>query len=257
MWCLPLVYRILVSVKTANHMATPISIFCSYSQMKYRQVPPLLILVFVFPTALNFVFSQAPGAVCVLDIQQSSSWSSSSCEAGTWGGFISNCNCGAAFDDYLYALGQRANHTGKQLFLNSTGQTNCLDLMKSIKSDVFSCGIEKLTSGAGGCSDYTKLDVVHNLGSILQDLGEDCKPLGTAGKSDQACGACLRRWEEIVAPSESRESSKVEANICGFAVLVSLTSNRIHDKYWVQSLYQCLGNQTLADSGGRHLSISF
>lgn len=232
-------------------MATLISIFCSYCRMKYRQVPPLLILVFVFPTALNFVFSQDPGAVCVLDIQQSSSWSSSSCEAGTWGGFISNCNCGAAFDDYLYALGERANHTGKQLFLNSTGQTNCLDLMKSIKSDVFSCGIEKLTSGAGGCSDYTKLDVVHNLGSILQDLGEDCKPLGTAGKSDQACGACLRRWEEIVAPSE------VEGNICGFAVLVSLTSNRIHDKYWVQSLYQCLGNQTLADSGGRHLSISF
>ncbi|XP_061991007.1 probable receptor-like serine/threonine-protein kinase At4g34500 isoform X2 [Rosa rugosa] len=230
-------------------MARLISIFCSYSQMKYRRVPPLLILVLVFLTALNFVVSQAPGAVCVLDIQQSSSWSSSSCEAGTWGGFVSNCNCGAAFDDYLSALGRRANHTGRQLFLNSTGQENCLDLMKSIKSDVFSCGIDKLTSGGGGCSDYTKLDVVHNLGSTLQDLGEDCKLLGTAGISDQACSSCLRKWEEIIASSDSRESSKVEATICGFAVLVSLTSNRIHDKNWVQAVYQCLGNHVLSDSG--------
>ncbi|KAL6189841.1 hypothetical protein ACLB2K_036242 [Fragaria x ananassa] len=228
-------------------MAKLILIFLSYGQIKYSQVPPLLILVFVFLAALNFGFSQSPGAVCVLDIQQSSSWSSSNCEAGTWGGFVSNCNCGAAFDDYLSALGHRANHTASQLFLNSTGQETCLEEMKSKKTDVFSCGIQKLTSGGGGCSDYTKLDVVHNLSSTLQDLDEDCRSLGTAGIYDQACDACLRRWEEIVASSDSRESSKLEANICGFAVLVSLTSNRIHDKNWVQAIYQCLGNQIFTD----------
>ncbi|KAL6187081.1 hypothetical protein ACLB2K_043196 [Fragaria x ananassa] len=228
-------------------MAKLISIFHSYSQIKYGQIPPLLILVFVSLTALNFGFSQSPSAACVLDIQQSSSWNSSNCEAGTWGGFVSNCNCGAAFDDYLSALGHRANHTARQLFLNSTGQEACLEGMKSNKTDVFSCGIQKLTSGGGGCSDYTKLDVVHNLGSTLQDLDEDCRSLGTAGIYDQACGACLRRWEGIVASSDSRESSKLEANICGFAVLVSLTSNRIHDKNWFQAIYQCLGNQIFTD----------
>ncbi|XP_050375055.1 probable receptor-like protein kinase At5g18500 isoform X2 [Argentina anserina] len=235
-------------------MAKLISILLSYSQMKYSQVPTLLILVFVFLTALDSVISQSPSALCVLDIHQSSSWSSSICEAGNWGGFVSDCNCGAVFDDYLSALGHRANHTARQLFLNSTGQENCLEGMKSNKSDVFSCGIQKLTSGSGGCSDYTKLDVVHNLGSTLQGLDEDCRYLGTSGISDQACSACLQRWEESIASSDSRESSKLEANICGFAVLVSLTSNRIHDTNWVQAVYHCLGNQIFSDH--RHKGLS-
>ncbi|KAH0991647.1 hypothetical protein GBA52_003130 [Prunus armeniaca] len=204
-----------------------------------------MILVFIFLSALNFVFSQTPDVECVIDIQASSSWRNSSCEAGNWGGFISNC-CEVVFDDYLYALGQRANQTGK-LFLNSTEQTNCLVLMKGIKEDVLSCGIEKLTSGAGGCSDYTKLDVFNNLRNTMESLEEDCKLLGTAEKSDQVCSACLKRWEEIVASSDNkRGSSKVEANICGFAVLVSLTSKRIDDKDFVQALYECLGDQRLS-----------
>ncbi|XP_016647035.1 PREDICTED: proline-rich receptor-like protein kinase PERK3 [Prunus mume] len=204
-----------------------------------------MILVFIFLSALNFVFSETPDVECVIDIQASSSWRNSSCEAGNWGGFISNC-CEVVFDDYLYALGQRANQTGK-LFLNSTEQTNCLVLMKGIKEDVLSCGIEKLTSGAGGCSDYTKLDVFNNLRNTMESLEEDCKLLGTAEKSDQVCSACLKRWEEIVASSDNkRGSSKVEANICGFAVLVSLTSKRIDDKDFVQALYECLGGQRLS-----------
>ncbi|PQM40952.1 putative LRR receptor-like serine/threonine-protein kinase [Prunus yedoensis var. nudiflora] len=204
-----------------------------------------MILVFIFLSALNFVFSQTPDVECVIDIQASSSWRNSSCEAGNWGGFISNC-CEVVFDDYLYALGQRANQTGK-LFLNSTEQTNCLVLMKGIKEDVLSCGIEKLTSGAGGCSDYTRLDVFNNLRNTMESLEEDCKLLGTAEISYQVCSACLKRWEEIVASSDNeRGPSKVEANICGFAVLVSLTSKRIDDKDFVQALYECLGDQGLS-----------
>ncbi|VVA13447.1 PREDICTED: probable [Prunus dulcis] len=212
-----------------------------------------IILVFIFLSASYFVFSQTPDVECVIDIQASSSWRNSSCEAGNWGGFISNC-CEVVFDDYLHALGQRANQTGK-LFLNSTEQTNCLVLMKGIKEDVLSCGIEKLTSGAGGCSDYTKLDVFNNLRNTMESLEEDCKLLGTAEKSDLVCSACLKRWEEIVASSDNESgSSKVEANICGFAVLVSLTSKRIDDKDFVQALYECLGDQRLSAASNDSLS---
>ncbi|KAM1741550.1 hypothetical protein ACFX13_011755 [Malus domestica] len=225
--------------------------FHCLNPMKYHKP----IVLFLFLSALNFSFSQTPDIKCVLDVQDSSAWRGTSCEEGNWGGFISNC-CGAAFDDYLYALGHKANRTGHrtprtvQLFLNSTEQTNCLISMKGIKDDVLSCGIDKLTSGAGGCSDYTKVDVFDNLRNTLENLDEDCKLLGTGEKSeqDQACIACLRRWEEIVASSENESSSsKLEADICGFAVLITLTSRRIDDKNWVTALYECLGDQKLSE----------
>ncbi|XP_048427659.1 uncharacterized protein LOC108867672 [Pyrus x bretschneideri] len=235
-------------------MAKLVLNFHRLNPMKYHK-PPLMIVLFLFLSALNFSFSQTPDIKCVLDVQDSSEWRSTSCEEGNWGGFISNC-CGAAFDDYLYALGHRANRTEHrasrtvQLFLNSTEQTNCLISMKDIKDGVLSCGIDKLTSGAGGCSDYTKVDVFDNLGNTLENLDEDCKLLGMGEKSeqDQACSACLRRWEEIVASSENESSSsKLEADICGFAVLVTLTSRRIDDKNWVSALYECLGDQKLSE----------
>ncbi|KAM0965162.1 hypothetical protein ACFX2C_021110 [Malus domestica] len=131
--------------------------------------------------------SHSPDIECVLDVQDSSAWHGTSCEAGNWGGFISNC-C-----EQLSMITYAPWGTG-QLFLNSTEQTNCLISMKGIKDDVLSCGIDKITSGAGGCSDYTK---------------------------DQARSACLRRWEEIVALTENEESSKLEADMCSFAVLVN------------------------------------
>ncbi|KAM1065682.1 hypothetical protein ACFX2I_021077 [Malus domestica] len=123
--------------------------------------------------------SHSPDIECVLDVQDSSAWHGTSCEAGNWGGFISNC-C-----EQLSMITYAPWGTG-QLFLNSTEQTNCLISMKGIKDDVLSCGIDKITSGAGGCSDYTK---------------------------DQARSACLRRWEEIVALTENEESSKLEADM--------------------------------------------
>ncbi|RXH69777.1 hypothetical protein DVH24_007033 [Malus domestica] len=125
--------------------------------------------------------SHSPDIECVLDVQDSSAWHGTSCEAGNWGGFISNC-C-----EQLSMITYAPWGTG-QLFLNSTEQTNCLISMKGIKDDVLSCGIDKITSGAGGCSDYTKVD-------------------------DQARSACLRRWEEIVALTENEESSKLEADM--------------------------------------------
>ncbi|KAM1082538.1 hypothetical protein EV2_021776 [Malus domestica] len=131
--------------------------------------------------------SHSPDIECVFDVQDSSARHGTSCEAGNWGGFISNC-C-----EQLSMITYAPWGTG-QLFLNSTEQTNCLISMKGIKDDVLSCGIDKITSGAGGCSDYTK---------------------------DQARSACLRRWEEIVALTENEESSKLEADMCSFAVSVN------------------------------------
>lgn len=191
---------------------------------------------------MSFVLSQSASATrCVLDIDPSLSRNNSSCEAGNWGGFVDNC-CGEAFDDYLYALARRANQTQK-LFLNSTEQKNCLLLMESTE-DIMGCGIEKLTSGAGSCFDYTIIDVVNNLGNTLKKFDEDCNLLGSAGRSDQACGACLKRWKEIAGSSNNgMELTKAEAEVCSFAVLVTMTSRRIGDKNWIQALYKCLGDQ--------------
>ncbi|KAF3431291.1 hypothetical protein FNV43_RR26021 [Rhamnella rubrinervis] len=188
---------------------------------------PFLTVFFVCLATISFVLSQSDSATsCVLDIDPSSSGNNSNCEAGSWGGFVNYC-CGEAFDDYLYALARRANQTQK-LFLNSTEQKNCLLIMKSAEEDVLGCGIEKLTSGASSCSDYTIIDVVNNLGNTLKKFDEDCNLLGSAGRSEQACSACLKRWKEIVRSSNNgMDLSKAEAEVCSFAVLVTMTSSRI------------------------------
>ncbi|KAF3431744.1 hypothetical protein FNV43_RR26480 [Rhamnella rubrinervis] len=119
--------------------------------------------------------------------------------------------------------------------------------MKSAEEDVLGCGIEKLTSGASSCSDYTIIDVVNNLGNTLKRFDEDCNLLGSAGRSDQACSACLKRWKEIVRSSNNgMDLSKAEAEVCSFAVLVTMTSSRIGNKNWIQALYECLGDQDLS-----------
>lgn len=68
--------------------------------------------------------------------------------------------------------------------------------------------------------------------------------LGLDGTSGQACSECFRRWEEIGAAADNgRELMKVEANVCRFAVLVTLTGNRIDGEKWVHAVYDCLGGQ--------------
>lgn len=213
--------------------------------MKCKE-PFLNVFVFVCLVTVSFVLSQSASATsCVLDTDPSSSRNNSICGAGNWGGFVDNC-CGEAFDDYLYALARRANQTQK-LFLNPTEQKNCLLLMESTEEDILGCGIEKLNSGAGSCSNYTIIDVVNNLGITLKKFDEDCNLLGSAGGSDQACSACLKRWKEIAGSSNNgMELIKAEAEVCSFAVLVTMTSSRIGDKNWIQALYKCLGDQDLS-----------
>ncbi|GMP82817.1 hypothetical protein CsSME_00036962 [Camellia sinensis var. sinensis] len=118
--------------------------------------------------------------------------------------------------------------------------------MKSVEGDVLNCGIEKLSSGAGGCSDYSVPDVVNNLGNRLTTFDEDCKNLGLDNQSDKPCSTCLRSWEEMgVSSNNSRDPVVVEADICRFAVLVSLTSSRIGNEKWIQAVYKCLGEKSL------------
>ncbi|KAK3041782.1 hypothetical protein RJ639_000298, partial [Escallonia herrerae] len=186
---------------------------------------------------------------CVLDIQSSQSGNNSSCESGNWDGFLDNDCCGSAFNGYLHALGQRANETG-EIFLNSTEQKVCLNSMKSNNGYILSCGIEKLTSGAGSCSDYSIKDVTNKLGYQLRSLGEDCKVLGSDGKSSKGWTACSRGWEKMGGPSNTtNDAMKVESDVCRFAVLVSLTSKRIYDEEWLQAIYKCLGDNSLPLSG--------
>ncbi|KAK2636444.1 hypothetical protein Ddye_031236 [Dipteronia dyeriana] len=203
------------------------------------------VYVLIFLTVLNFTLSRTSGTKCNLDIQLSAT-NNSNCGSGSWGGFINNSNCcTSSFDDYLYALGRRANLTG-DIFLNATEQKSCLMSMKEFKSNVLGCGIEKLTAGAGGCSDYTVEDTFSKLGDRLKTLDEDCKGLSSFGRSDQACIACLRRWEEIGGSSDDEvENVKAEADVCRYAVLVTLTGSRIDNAKWVQAVFDCLRQQPL------------
>ncbi|KAL5552908.1 hypothetical protein UlMin_040309 [Ulmus minor] len=192
----------------------------------------IFVFVLMSITNLSLAFSQTPTFDCVLDIHQSLSPKNLSCEGENWGGFVNNCSCGLVFDDYLYALAQRANQT-KKIFLNYTEQKSCLFAMK----DVSGCGFENLTSEAGGCADYSTMDVVINLGNALTQLDQDCKVSGSDRVSGETCNTCSKRWEEIVSSSEK---------VCGFALLVTLTSRRADDKNWIKSLYNCLGDQNLS-----------
>ncbi|KAG6713362.1 hypothetical protein I3842_05G147700 [Carya illinoinensis] len=220
-----------------------------FSHQTNPRKPHSSVLVFLLLIiTVNFEFSQTSETDCILNIQSSMSLNGSKGEASNWGGFINN-SCGAVFDEYLHALGRLANQTG-QIYLNFTEQGNCLGSMKGIDANITGCGIEKLTSGAGGCSDYEVKDVNIKLQNRLKILGEGCEGLDLDGKSGQACSECFRRWKEIGSASDNgRESMKVDADVCRFEVLVTLTSSRIDDEKWVKATYDCLGGQHVSIDG--------
>lgn len=204
----------------------------------------LALYMIIVPLTIPF---QASANECVLDFNVPSVLNYSNLKAGNWDGFLNDSFCGKPFVRYIYSLGRRANQTGL-IFLNATEQNNCLYSFETEEKDVFSCGIERLTSGLyGECSDYSVTDVVNKLGSRLKSFGEDCKLLGSDGGSDEMCGSCLRRWDEMsTSPNNiSNDGIKVEADICRFVLLVSLTSQRMNDAKWLQSIYNCLGNKNL------------
>lgn len=171
----------------------------------------------------------------------------SSSEEGDWDENLHNKCCGAAFDGYLYALGRRANQTGK-IYLDSTEQRSCLS--KSFRDDVFGCGIDNLTSGAGGCSDLLVDDVRNRLGDELRSLDENCQ---------QSCSLCLRTWKTI-GGTDSRKSNvkaeKIEPDLCRIVVLLTLISSKIENVMYVHNVLRCLGAQHLYSGKCKHIWMS-
>lgn len=235
-------------------MAKTILNFQSWHGNKLKTPTSLIIFMVIVIVVIKFVDSQAPQPVCSLSFQTLSSTNISSCDGGNWGGFLSKSCCGASFEEYLLALAQRAKQTG-QLFLNANEQSLCLDVMKNFNEDVLDCGIDRLTNGGGGCSDFTVSDVIGKLGNGYKGLGDDCKLLGLEGDKNSACAPCSRRWNKIGESFHNgEETDKNKDDICRFAVLVSLMSTRIDDVKWILAVFKCLGEQSL--NQGKYSRIS-
>ncbi|XP_051145941.1 proline-rich receptor-like protein kinase PERK3 [Andrographis paniculata] len=182
------------------------------------QVPSFLTLFF----AIFFVVvaAQSLSENCI-----GSSWNDPSRGDGNWGGFLKNTTCASPFERYLYALARKANQT-EEIFPSSREQEECLSRIE----DGFGCGIERLSNGQDGCSNYTVRDVEDKLGGELRELDKSCKNLGP----DSECGECVTAWEKIW--RSGNEGNK----LCTFAVLVLLMSRRVEDTRWIQKLYDCL-----------------
>lgn len=197
----------------------------------------LVQIILLLSIIFQLIFEQAASDECVLDL--SNIPSSLNDSNGNWDGFLNKSSCAQPFEQYLFGLAKKSNKTG-EIFLNIKEQKDC-----STKNDVFTCGLNRLTSGNGGCSDYTVNDVVSEQGNALRSLDEGCRNLGLTGEpADQECISCLRRWKWMVGWSSNNASIKEEVDICKFSVLVSLTSRRISDLAWMNSIYKCLGNGT-------------
>ncbi|KAL0336162.1 UNVERIFIED_CONTAM: putative receptor-like protein kinase [Sesamum radiatum] len=210
--------------------------------MNYGTVTAFMRYMLALSISFRYSYLQAAADECVLDMRTPLSWNESNVVGGNWGGFLTNNSCGSPFERYLYALAKKANVTG-EIFLNVTEQKACLSTLNTAEKDVFSCGIGRLTSGAGGCSDYTAIDVVSKLGNELRTLDENCNNLGLKSESDEECSSCLRSWEEMAGSGNSSNGLiRKEDDVCRFSVLVLLTSRRVNEIGWIKSIYTCLGN---------------
>ncbi|KAJ9564106.1 hypothetical protein OSB04_000072 [Centaurea solstitialis] len=201
-----------------------------------------ILVFFSFTGSIKTAISQPSLAQCPLHFENLTTSQNFTCEEGTWNDFLSDKCCKGPFNVYLDALALRANQTG-EIYLNSTEQTSCLTQMNDTVTDVFSCGIDKLTNGVNGCSDFSVQDVLTELGTEVDGLLAGCRLLGYGGGGGgdwgRSCGNCVRRWNEI----KGITSRDGDADLCRFAVLTSLTGSRIDDYVWMQNIHKCLGEQ--------------
>ncbi|EYU31276.1 hypothetical protein MIMGU_mgv1a018318mg, partial [Erythranthe guttata] len=154
----------------------------------------------------RFSFLQTLADNCLLDTEIPLFWNGSE---GNWGGYLSSKRCGIPFERYLYSLAKKTNTSG-EIFPNITQQKYCLSRLNTSEKDAFICGIEKLTSGNGGCSDYSVKDVAVEQENGLRKLDQSCKNLRS--ESDEGCNSCLGVWEQMAG----------EGDTCRFSVLVLL-----------------------------------
>ncbi|KAK1383779.1 hypothetical protein POM88_021514 [Heracleum sosnowskyi] len=152
---------------------------------------------------------------------------------GDWGGFLNKNSCAGPFEEYLYALACHTSQTG-DIFLNSDEKSDCLTTINGPGTDDVGCGIEKLTKGGGGCSDFSVKDVNNRLGDDFQSMKEKCELEDQGKNQNQSCGSCLRSWEGIKGTYFGNdEPTESESYMCKFAVLVSLISTKIDDEIWI------------------------
>ncbi|KAL8266373.1 hypothetical protein R6Q59_003717 [Mikania micrantha] len=198
----------------------------------------IIILFLWFHNSIKNSVSQPSSTHCPLEFKNHTSKPNSTCEEGTWNHFLRDKCCKEPFNIYLDALASRANRTGK-IYLNSTEQTTCLSKIQDNITDVLTCGIDKLTGGVKGCSGYMVQDVLDKLGDDVMTLSTGCGLLDRAdgGHWNRSCGNCVKSWNEI----RGTEAGDSDVDLCRFAVLTSLTSTRIDDLIWVESIHRCLG----------------
>ncbi|KAL0450646.1 UNVERIFIED_CONTAM: Nodulation receptor kinase [Sesamum latifolium] len=79
-----------------------------------------------------------------------------------------------------------------KIFLDLSEQRRCW----GNEADVSGCGMQKLTAGLGGCSDFSTDDVHSKLRYKLERLKGKCG-MSPADEWGDSCGSCLRSWEEI------------------------------------------------------------
>ncbi|KAK1438842.1 hypothetical protein QVD17_04654 [Tagetes erecta] len=191
-----------------------------------------------FNNSIENTLSQPSLTQCPLEFKSLTTAQNSTCKEGTWDDFLHDKCCKEPFNIYLDALALRANQTGK-IYLNSTEQTSCLNKIKENITDVFDCGIDKLTSGVKGCSDLSVQEVLNKLGNEVIGLSKGCALLAHSGGDgddwNRSCGNCVKSWNEIKGIEEA------DADLCRFAVLTSLTSSITDDFIWVQNIHRCLG----------------
>ncbi|XP_023755830.1 probable receptor-like protein kinase At2g39360 [Lactuca sativa] len=202
----------------------------------------LIVFIWLTGSIIKTVSSQSASTQCPLEFK--SLTTSQNCEEGTWDDFLKDKCCKSPFNSYLDALAIRANETGK-IYLNSTEQTSCLKKMKeNVTTDVFTCGIDKLTAGINGCAAFSVHDVSNRLRDEVLGLSKGCGSIiGVGGYWNQSCGECVKSWEDI----KGVISGDSDDDLCRFAVLTTLTGSRIDDLIWKENVYRCLGGQVISN----------
>ncbi|KAK1383774.1 proline-rich receptor-like protein kinase PERK3 [Heracleum sosnowskyi] len=204
-----------------------------------------ILVVSIFVLIGSVECAKSDGSACVLDhgYGASSSLLNLSKVEGDWGGFLNKNSCAGPFEEYLYALAWHTSQTG-DIFLNSDEQSDCLTTINGPGTDDVGCGIEKLTKGGGGCSDFSVKDVNNRLGDDFRSMKEKCELEDQGKNQDQSCGSCLRSWEGIKGTYFGNdEPTESESYMCKFAVLVSLISTKIDDEIWIHKTFGCLMDQ--------------
>lgn len=216
------------------------------SQKLIMMIFYILLLICTLNSGFSHIFANG----CILELGNSSIFHTSSCEQGDWGGFLNKNCCTGVFENYLYALGIRANSSGK-IYLDSPEQSSCLSRMENAGLKGQGCGFHKFAISAVGCSNFSVSEVNQRIERNVRNLRESCDFKGVYEVWDQTCTSCLKSWKDQIEVMQANSSAFTDkdSDICRFTMLISLTSTRIRDETWIRNIYSCLRNQQSFNEG--------